>query len=46
MLVVKRDGRKVKFDENKIVQAILKAFKEVDGDITDIAKKNAAIIAD
>ncbi len=46
MLVVKRDGRKAEFDENKIVQAILKAFKEVDGEMTALAKKNAAIIAD
>lgn len=31
MIVIKRGGRKVPFDEDKIVQAILKAYREVDG---------------
>ena len=29
MKVIKRDGRKVEFDENKIKDAIEKAYKEV-----------------
>lgn len=31
MSVIKRDGRKVPFDATKIVNAINKAFVEVDG---------------
>lgn len=31
MMVVKRDGREVLFDRNKIVSAVEKAFKEIDG---------------
>ena len=43
MVIIKRDGSAVSFDANKIVNAINKAFKEVDGKIyendtaTDIA---------
>ena len=29
--VIKRDGRKMPFDTNKIKEAILKAFKAIDG---------------
>ena len=39
--VVKRDGRVVNFDENKIVDAVLKAFKDTDGEITLAAKSKA-----
>lgn len=42
----KRDGRIVKFNKNKIVDAILKAFKEVDGEISDYALEKANNIAD
>ena len=42
----KRDGRIVKFNRNKIVNAILEAFKEVDHEITDYALKKANNIAD
>ena len=45
MIVIKRDGREVQFDKNKIVNAILKAFVAVDGDITDYAKQKAENIA-
>ena len=29
MIVIKRDGRKVDFDKDKIKEAVLKAFNEV-----------------
>lgn len=35
--VIKRDGRFTKFDKTKIIDAILKAFKEVDGNISEEA---------
>lgn len=39
MYIIKRDGSQASFDKNKIVEAILKAFLEVDGQIyeTDTA---------
>ena len=45
MIVIKRDGREVKFDTNKIKQAILKAFFAVDGKISDYAVSKAENIA-
>lgn len=45
MNVTKRDGRVVPFDENKIRQAVLKAFKEVDGEETPEANRKAVDIA-
>ena len=39
--VIKRDGRKVEFDKSKIKNAVLKAFEEVDGEITPEAKVKA-----
>ena len=36
--VQKRDGRIVDFDSQKIINAVLAAFKDVDGEITDYAK--------
>lgn len=45
-MIVKRDGRKVPFDHFKIVDAVLAAFKEVDGEITDYALEKAGNIAD
>lgn len=42
--VIKRDGREVEFDKEKIRQAVLKAFKEVDGDITSEARTKASDI--
>ena len=41
----KRDGRLVDFNQNKIVDAILKAFKQVDGDISPYALEKANKIA-
>lgn len=43
--VIKRDGRKVPFDRNKIVNAVLKAFLATYGDISEYAKKKAENIA-
>lgn len=43
--VIKRDGRKVKFDREKIISAVLNAFKEVDGEISSEAKRKATLIA-
>ena len=44
--IKKRDGRLVKFNKNKIVDAILSAFKEVDNDISPYALEKANKIAD
>ena len=44
--VIKRDGRKVNFDQNKIIDAVLGAFKEVDNDISDYALAKAGNISD
>lgn len=46
MIVVKRDGRTVRFNKEKIISAVLKAFKEVDGEITTEAKRRALYIAE
>ena len=45
-LIVKRDGTKQIFDKMKIVDAVLAAFEEVDGEITDYAEIKAGNIAD
>ena len=45
MEVKKRDGRIVPFNEEKIVNAILKAFKQVDGNISEYAVNKATNIA-
>jgi anaerobic ribonucleoside-triphosphate reductase len=42
--VIKRDGRKVDFDRNKIIKAVLAAFDEVDAEITPEAKRKATVI--
>ena len=42
----KRDGRIVDFNEQKIINAILAAFKSVDGKITEYATEKAINIAD
>jgi len=46
MYIVKRDGTKQLFDHMKIVDAILKAFESVDGEVTDYALIKAGNIAD
>ena len=45
MVVIKRDGRVAQFDKSKIVNAVLKAFAEVDDVVTPYAKSKAAEIA-
>ena len=44
--IIKRDGRLVDFDQNKIIDAVLAAFKAVDGKETDYALIKAGNIAD
>lgn len=45
MKVVKRDERSVVFDRDKIKNAVLKAFEEVDGEITQESKNKSSDIA-
>lgn len=45
MNVIKRDGRKVPFDKNKIKLAVLKSFLDIDGEETVYAKEKAREIA-
>lgn len=45
MIVKKRDGRKVKFNKDKVKVAVLKAFIDVDGEETVYAKDKAREIA-
>ena len=45
MTVQKRDGRRVKFDKEKIKIAVLKAFIDIDGEETAYAKEKARDIA-
>lgn len=43
-IVTKRDGRVVNFDKEKIIKALEKAFKDIDGEITeDVTQKINAI---
>ena len=44
-MVIKRDGRKVPFDKNKIRLAVLKSFIDLDGEETPYAKDKAREIA-
>ena len=43
--IKKRDGRVVEFNKNKIINAILKAFEQVDGEISTYAIQKANNIA-
>lgn len=43
--VQKRDGRIVPFNNQKIINAILAAFKQIDGDVSDYALEKATNIA-
>ena len=45
LIVKKRDGRKVKFNKEKVRVAVLKAFLDVDGEETTYAKDKAREIA-
>lgn len=44
-IAIKRDGRKTTFDREKIKDAVLAAFKDVDGEVTQEAKNKASEIA-
>ena len=44
--VIKRNGKKVKFDKEKIINAIEKAFLEVDGKVFDKSHQKAKEIAE
>lgn len=46
IIIQKRDGRQVPFDRQKIVKAVLAAFKDVEGDISNYAIEKADNIAD
>ena len=46
MKVIKRDGRITGFDKEKIVNAVLKAYKEIDGNITEQSIREAKNIAE
>ena len=46
MVVIKRDGRVAQFDKEKIVNAVLKAFTEIDGEVTHYSKSKAEEIAE
>ena len=41
MQVIKRDGRSVEFNREKVKNAVLAAFKEVDKEVTQEAKNKA-----
>lgn len=43
--VIKRDGRRVNFDKEKIYDAIIKAFEEVDKEVSPEAKRRATNIS-
>lgn len=45
MNVIKRDGRKVEFDKEKIKRAVLAAFIETEGEVSQYARDKAAEIA-
>lgn len=45
MRVIKRDGRSVEFNRDKIKNAVLAAFKEVDKEVSQEAKNKASDIA-
>lgn len=45
MRILKRDGAKREFDKTKIVNAVLAAFKDVDGEVTEYAQLKADNIA-
>lgn len=46
MIIFKRDGNVADFDRSKIERAVLAAFEDVDGQVTEYAQAKAANIAD
>lgn len=45
MIVIKRDGRKEEFDKERILNAVQRSFKSIDGEITDKARIKSHEIA-
>ena len=45
MQVIKRDGRKQRFNNDKIISAVQSAFEKVDGEVTKFAEDKAKEIA-
>lgn len=45
MRVIKRDGREVAFNKEKIRDVVIAAFNDVDGEVTSEAKRKATLIA-
>ena len=46
MKVQKRDGRIVEFNKDKIISAVSKAYKEVDGELNDKTKFSIELLAE
>ena len=46
MFIIKRDGRKVQFNKQKVIEAVLRAYLAVDGEVTPHAEEKASNIAD
>ena len=46
LLIIKRDGSVVEFDKTKIEKAVLAAFEDVDGHVSDYAQAKAQNIAE
>ncbi len=46
MKVIKRDGRIVDFDKHRIINAVLKAYEQVDGKLSNQKRFDAEMIAD
>lgn len=46
MVVIKRDGREVQFDKDKVYNAITKAFEDIDGEVSMYAHSKATEIAE
>ena len=45
MQIIKRDGRKQKFNSDKIINAVQSAFEDIDGEISDFAVSKSKEIA-
>ena len=45
MQIIKRDGRKQKFNSDKIINAVQSAFKDIDGEISEFAVSKSKEIA-
>lgn len=45
LIVIKRDGRKEEFDKERILKAVQRSFKSVDGEVTDKARIKSHEIA-